>query len=130
MKLDYVNIGKRLQEIRKSSNLTQQALADRMGVSVSYVKNTESGKKPSLEYLSTVTNICHTSFDYLLTGAHPQRLFGQQKNEVVFDPDTKEMLDIVKFMMSYADPEIRVWAKVQFRKTFAEYYEALKKEHA
>lgn len=134
MEPDYQLIGQRLQESRKASGLTQQALADIMGVSVSYIKSTERGSKPSIKYLFVVANRCHVSFDWLLTGVQNETIStnSQQKNEVIFDPDTRDMIEAVKMMMSDSDPEMRTWAKVQFRRTFPDFFHALeeKKEHA
>uniref|UniRef100_UPI003AB899F1 helix-turn-helix domain-containing protein n=1 Tax=Phascolarctobacterium faecium TaxID=33025 RepID=UPI003AB899F1 len=63
MELNYKEIGKRLKEARTNAKLTQQALADIMEVSVSYIKSTERGAKPSLKYLQTVVDSCHVSYD-------------------------------------------------------------------
>lgn len=70
MKPDYKAIGSRLKEARNLKNMTQQKLADSMDISVSYVKNTERGGKPSIEYLLVVADKCHVSLDWLLTGVH------------------------------------------------------------
>ncbi|MDR2005907.1 MAG: helix-turn-helix domain-containing protein [Acidaminococcales bacterium] len=74
---DYLAIGKRLQEARKKSGLTQQALADLMGVSVSYIKSTERGNKPSIQYLFAVAYSCHVSFDWLLIGVYKNQVYIQ-----------------------------------------------------
>lgn len=129
MEPDYILIGKRLQDARKASNLTQQALADIMGVSVSYIKSTERGSKPSIKYLFVVANSCHVSFDWLLTGANTPQ---QQKNEVIFDPDLKRMIDVLKEIMSSENPHMRSWAIIQFEKAFSEVCATYdeKKQHA
>ncbi len=112
MELDYLSIGKRLQEARKSNNLTQQELADIMGLSVSYIKSTERGNKPSIQYLFTVVDTCKVSFDWLLIG-------DQVSNN---DDETEKILDTLRMILNDSDPEIRAWAKVQLRKAFADYF--------
>lgn len=123
MKPNYISIGARLKEARKFNKLTQQKLADMMGVSVSYVKNTERGGKPSIEYLLVVADKCHVSIDWLLTGVENNLDDQTQtlKKETVFYPDLKMMIDILTNIMQGDDPDLRTWAKVQFKKAFAEY---------
>lgn len=127
MEPNYQLIGKRLQDARKSKGLTQQALADIMGVSVSYIKSTERGSKPSIKYLFVVANNCHVSFDWLLTGVQNslQASHDQQKIEAVFDPDLKRMIDVLKSIMSSDNPHMRSWAIIQFEKAFADHCAAL-----
>lgn len=131
MKPNYLEIGKRLADARKSNNLTQQSLADSIGVSTSYVKNIERGKKPSLEYILAVSERCHVNADWLLLGNQPTPSI-ERENEIIFDSDTRDMIDAVKFVMSDPDPDVRAWAKIQLRRAFAEYFEKAmeKKEHA
>ena len=85
-----------------------------MGVSVSYIKSTEAGNKPSLKYLFAVVNNCNVSFDWLLIGG---RLFASEKDE------TTLLLDKLRELLNHEDPDIRAWAKVQIKKSFAEYFE-------
>jgi transcriptional regulator with XRE-family HTH domain len=119
MEPNYLDISKRLKEARKASNLTQQELADLMGVSVSYVKSTERGKKPSIKYLFTVVENCHVSFDWLLIGDQNVMDVQQKSNS---DSSAEEFIDVIRKIMSNPDPDIRTWAKVQFRKAFADYF--------
>ena len=44
-------LGAELTELRKLHRLSQQALADRLGYDVSYVRQTEMGSNPTLELL-------------------------------------------------------------------------------
>lgn len=46
MEIDYVAIGKRIQKARKKQHLTQEQLAEMIGVSSAHISNIESGKKP------------------------------------------------------------------------------------
>ena len=128
MKPDYIAIGARLQEARKISKITQQELADYMGVSVSYIKNTERGGKPSIKYLLAVSEKCNVLIDWLLTGVYKNNEGNlkarpiKQMGEVITDPDLNEMIDIVKHIMDTDDNEQRIWAKIQLKRTFAEFY--------
>lgn len=60
-------IGELLAEVRKDHGDTQQALADRLNVSVSTIRSWESEKSaPSHEALVRICRIYHVSADYLL----------------------------------------------------------------
>ncbi len=48
----FVKLGLQIKKIRESKNITQQTLADKVGVHLSYIGNIEIGaKQPSLETL-------------------------------------------------------------------------------
>lgn len=62
-----MDFGNRLKELRKQSGLTQQQLADRIGVSKSVVSFYELKERaPSPEVLMKLSYIFHVSTDYLL----------------------------------------------------------------
>ena len=116
MKPDYSSVGLRLKEIRQQRGITQKEVAEIIGVSVSYVKNTERGSKPSIEYLFSFSDEYSVSIDWLLKGVH-----STQKIEVIPDPDLKGMIDILTEIMSDPDPRRRAWATIQFEDAFRSY---------
>lgn len=118
MKPDYPAIGSRLKEARQLQGMTQQELADILGVSVSYVKNTERGLKPSIAYLFSFSDVYSVSIEWLLKGVSPT-----QKVEVIPDPDLKDMIEILTTLMESDDQDLRGWTKIQFQKAFREYWE-------
>lgn len=62
-----MNFGSRLKALRNSQKLTQQQLADRIGVAKSVVSYYESGDRyPSYDVLVKIARVFHTSTDYLL----------------------------------------------------------------
>lgn len=46
MEIDYAAIGKRIRKARKKQHLTQEQLAEMIGVKPAHISNIESGKKP------------------------------------------------------------------------------------
>lgn len=59
--------GDKLKELRKGQKLTQQQLADRIGVAKSVVSYYESGERyPSYDVLVRIAHVFHTTTDYLL----------------------------------------------------------------
>lgn len=70
MSVDFKLIGKRIQSARKQARLTQEALAEKLGVSVGYVSQIERGiTKVNLETLFAVCTILSRDPGELLTGA-------------------------------------------------------------
>ena len=62
-----MNFGEKLKSLRTSQKLTQQQLADRIGVAKSVVSYYESGDRyPSYDVLVKIERIFHTTTDYLL----------------------------------------------------------------
>ena len=62
-----MNFGEKLKKLRTSQKLTQQQLADRIGVAKSVVSYYESGDRyPSYDVLVKIARIFHTTTDYLL----------------------------------------------------------------
>ncbi|MBQ8227726.1 MAG: helix-turn-helix transcriptional regulator [Clostridia bacterium] len=62
-----MNFGAKLKLLRKGQNLTQQQLADRVGVAKSVVSYYESGDRyPSYDVMIKIAHIFHTTTDYLL----------------------------------------------------------------
>lgn len=60
-------IGKRLAELRKQNNLSQTAVAKRMGVSSALVSAYEKEERnPSIEKIILLADIYHVTTDYIL----------------------------------------------------------------
>src|SRR5690554_5619603 len=68
-------IEKRLKELRKSRGLTQEELANSIGITKNFVTMVESGKrKPSYEVLDKIADYFDVSTDYLLGRTNILRL--------------------------------------------------------
>lgn len=62
-----MNFGEKLKTLRTGQKMTQQALADRVGVAKSVVSYYESGERyPSYDVLVRIARVFHTTTDYLL----------------------------------------------------------------
>ena len=67
--LDYCGIGYRVRELRTRVKITQEDLAEAVGVSASFIGQIERGeKKPSLETVSRMAASLGTSMDYIVLG--------------------------------------------------------------
>lgn len=62
-----MNFGEKLKQLRNGQKLTQQQLAERIGVAKSVVSYYESGDRyPSYDVLVKIARIFHVTTDYLL----------------------------------------------------------------
>lgn len=69
MNLDYNIIGERLRKIRIDQNLTQDYLAQKMGVSVAFLSRIECGSTHiNLKRLSEICNILNVTEGEILNG--------------------------------------------------------------
>ena len=67
--LDYFAIGSRVRVLRMQYRLTQERLAEQVGISPSFIGHIERGeKKASLETMSCIAKQLHTTIDYLVLG--------------------------------------------------------------
>ncbi|WP_312523437.1 helix-turn-helix domain-containing protein [Anaerospora sp.] len=140
MALDYKQTGKRLKLVR--GRLTQEAFANSLGVSASYVKKTELGGKPSLKYLANIAAGYGVSLDWLLLSDELNTPTGvaviqpkvvsennaeyhtpvkQQNQPTADDPELEEMVKTLRDIMKSGDPDLRSWGKIQFRHAFDSY---------
>lgn len=66
---DNMNLGKRITELRKRKNLTQQELADQLFVTDKTISSWESNRtEPNLEILMQLSEILDCSMSYLMYG--------------------------------------------------------------
>ena len=86
-------LGDKIKQARKAQGLTQQALADRLGVHRSTVANYElTRRRPSLEELKEVARILHVDINYLVEGqkVSAENELKTRANDVFFDLDISE----------------------------------------
>lgn len=64
MQVNYAGFGKLIKAARTKKNLTQEALAETLGISPTHVKHIESEhRNPSLDLLFTLANVLNISID-------------------------------------------------------------------
>ncbi len=76
-------IGSRIAQASESKNLTQEALASKLGVTRQTVTNWTNGKsEPSLFLLKKIKDVCGVTYDFLLDGNEisDYELYQQIKN--------------------------------------------------
>ncbi len=90
--MDYVDLGRRVRKQRQLIGLTQQELAERIGVSTSFVGHVERGtRKASLETLVALSNALGVGVDYLLAGSL-QNAPDEENPSVAMDPNRRMVI--------------------------------------
>ena len=70
--MDNREIGARIRLARRDAGLTQEKLAEKIGVSTVFVSQLESGSRaPGLETLVKLSQTLHVSLDLLVLGGAP-----------------------------------------------------------
>lgn len=102
MELDFKAIGKRIKIARIKKNFTQEAVADRIGVSPQHVSNIETGNSSvSLPTLVAIANMLTVSVDELLcdTILASKPIFEKEAKEIFEDCNDLEirvLVDVLK----------------------------------
>ena len=60
--IDYIKVGKRIRDARKSMNITQESLSEMCECTSKHLSSVENGKKkPSIELLTKLSSALETS---------------------------------------------------------------------
>ena len=99
-----MEFGTRLQALRKERGLSQEALADRLGVSRQAIGKWESGGAlPSIDNLLELAAILETTVDYLLTGAEPPA--PEEQDPLAYGEPETVSVDALKALLAEQQPE-------------------------
>lgn len=102
MELDFKAIGKRIKIARIRTNLTQETVADRIGVTPQHVSNIETGNSSvSLTTLVAIANLLNVSVDELLcdTVLKSKPVFIKEADDIFKDCNEYEvrvLVDVLK----------------------------------
>lgn len=81
-------LGKRLKELRNNNRMTQQKLADQLGINRATIAGYETkGVEPSHEILIELANIFNCSIDYLLGNAKERCTVDDITSTLSSDPE-------------------------------------------
>lgn len=106
MGLDFRAIGKRIKIARIKTNLTQEAVADKIGITPQHVSNIETGNSSvSLTTLVAMANLLAVSVDELLCDEvlKSKPVFMKEADEVLSDCSEYEIRVLVDIMKSAKD---------------------------
>ena len=101
MELDFKAIGKRIKIARINQNMTQETVADKIGVTPQHVSNIETGNSSvSLTTLVAIANLLKVSADELLcdTIRIAKPVFEKEEQELLNDCNEYEIRVLVDVM--------------------------------
>lgn len=109
--MDYKHLGSRIREERQKLNLTQEKLAEGIGISDSYIGQIERGERSlTLDTLVRISKRLGVTLDFLLQDSidiYDDNYF-KQLSQVIHgrSPKQKQMaLDVIKIMFSHLDDD-------------------------
>ena len=91
--VDYMLLGKRIKEARKKTKMTQDQLAEKLGISTAYMSQIETGKATvNLNRLAQIAFLLQTDISYFLSGvtSSNQYLIGEF-NSLLSDRTPEEL---------------------------------------
>lgn len=105
--MDYVDLGRRIRKQRSQRGWTQEALAERVNVSTSFVGHVERGtRKASLETLVAMANVLDVSLDYLLSGSMNNSVIGPMPRGL-----STQQRSALKEILSTIQDNLNEWEK-------------------
>lgn len=100
--MNYYNIGQRIRKYRKIANMSQEQLAECVGISVTHMSHIETGNtKLSLPVLVSIANALNVSTDTLIHDNLPQKTSSiTEINEILDSCSENELRVIVDTLKS------------------------------
>ena len=106
MELDYKAIGKRVKTARLRANLTQEALAEKAGMSITHMSNIETGNsKLSLPMIVSLAKALSVSVDEFLCDSvlHSKEVFSREVQQLLEDCDEYEVRMLTDLLKASKD---------------------------
>jgi DNA-binding XRE family transcriptional regulator len=95
------SIGHRMRQVRQHAHMTQEQLADTLGVTVNYLGEVERGRKPlSLTLASQFCQHFNVTYDYLYRGTPPKK-----QNQIRERSVYETMRDLLQEKLTNCSPE-------------------------
>lgn len=96
-KLDYYKIGQRIRKYRKAYQLSQEQLAEKIGISTTHLSHIETGNtKLSLPVLVDIASILSVSTDELLSDSPNPKTKVIKEIEEILDTCSPQEVCIIK----------------------------------
>ncbi len=93
MRHDLKECGKRIQQLRKERELTQEQLAEKLNVSQNTIAKIESGlRRPSIDFLLEISEFFNVSTNYLVFGVHAEDV-EDEKSKKDIDETIEKLLE-------------------------------------
>lgn len=107
MGFDQFAFGKRFKQLRKERRLTQEQLADRLGISDRHVRGIEHGDFfPSIDLYILIAQVFQVSLDMLILGeiasSREMELKEYLHKQEVLIQQLKESMELAVFVLNFA----------------------------
>ena len=94
--MDYYKIGQRIRKYRKAQGISQEQLAEKVGISVTHMSHIETGNtKLSLSVFGEIAKNLEVQTDDLLFDGKPQRKIATDKLDEILDTCTAKQVKII-----------------------------------
>jgi transcriptional regulator with XRE-family HTH domain len=122
-------LGDRLKQVRLAKDLTQQAFAESLDTSASYISDIEAGKTaPGSKFLTTFLRKFNINLNWLLTGEGEMFLDESKKVVPVEDIPKEKMKTWIDEFWQNASEDEKAWLRIEFQRAFPEFKEWLIKK--
>ena len=102
--MDYKDLGNRVRTVRRQQSLTQEQLAEKVGISASFLGHIERGTRvASLETLVAICNTLNVTPEYLLSAS--LHTFDQRMPEGLSEHDRTKLSEFLRM----AQDTVRNW---------------------
>ena len=102
--MDYKDLGNRVRTVRRQQSLTQEQLAEKVGISASFLGHIERGNRvASLETLVAICNTLNVTPEYLLSAS--LHTFDQRMPEGLSEHDRSKLSEFLRL----AQDTVRNW---------------------
>lgn len=102
-----IPIGKRISEVRRSHGMTQETLAEKLGVSPKHISHTECGTSTlSLKNLVEFCQLFDTSLDYIVLGVTENSALAKLPKEIInilYAGEEKEIERLNRYLQIYLE---------------------------
>lgn len=125
-------VGRRLKAARLRKGLTLMEVNAATGVSTGNLSDLERGRSlPSAETLVRLSELYDVTTDWILKGEFQSEGDGEARHiTMLHDAELRKIVKYLEGIWNSDDPELRIWAKVQFRRAFSDFDAAQKKPDA
>lgn len=121
-------MSERLKYARNAVNLSTLDVERETGLSKGNVSSWENAKFfPSAYALVLLSELYGVSVDWILKGKDYSKKEDTEAAAGISDGDFQFMSDTLKKLMLSNDPDLKGWAKVQFKLAFGDYLKQLEK---
>ena len=108
MSINKKGLGRQIRKARTEKELTQQELADRIGITPKYLVRIETGERtPSMDVLALLANALEVSLDLLLSDSMDRKWKLTRDAEKIMKDCSPEERDFLMNMLKYTRELLR-----------------------